>query len=89
VRGHYLILMFYVYILFSEKLNKYYVGSTNNLQNRIRRHNSGYEKFTSTGTPWQLKHSETFPTLADARRREMEIKKKKSRKYIESLFASW
>jgi putative endonuclease len=79
--------MFFTYILFSEKLKKYYIGSTNNIENRILRHNGGTEKFTSTGIPWQLKYFETFSTLAEARKRELEIKKKKSRKYIEWLIA--
>jgi predicted GIY-YIG superfamily endonuclease len=32
--------MFSVYILYSETKSKYYVGQTNDLQNRLDRHNS-------------------------------------------------
>jgi predicted GIY-YIG superfamily endonuclease len=32
--------MYFVYILYSEKLNRYYVGSTNNITDRIKRHNA-------------------------------------------------
>ncbi len=78
----------YVYILFSLKLNKYYVGSTTDLPRRLADHNRGKEKFTKTGIPWQLVYSETFEQLKDSRRRELEIKKKKSRKYIENLIRS-
>jgi putative endonuclease len=41
----------YLYILFSEKLNKYYVGSTTDLERRLVEHNRGKEKFTKTGLP--------------------------------------
>ncbi|MEJ8844481.1 GIY-YIG nuclease family protein [Lacibacter sp. H375] len=76
------------YILFSVKLNKYYVGSTSDLERRLDDHNRGKEKFSSTGIPWELVYAEPFEELAMARRRELEIKKKMSRKYIESLINS-
>jgi hypothetical protein len=31
----------YVYFLYSEKVQKYYVGISNNVENRLRRHNHG------------------------------------------------
>jgi putative endonuclease len=50
---------FYVYILYSDKLNKYYTGQTNDLEDRLHRHNSSQEKFTSKGVPWKfiMEHS--------------------------------
>ena len=76
----------YVYILYSEKVNKYYVGACIDLERRMREHNTGHSKFTSTGIPWLLKYTENFTTLTEAKKRELAIKKMKSRKYIESLF---
>ena len=75
----------YTYILFSEKLNKYYIGACIDIDRRLYEHNIGHSKFTSTGIPWLLKYSERFATLQQAKKRELQIKKKKSRKYIESL----
>ena len=75
------------YILYSEKLNKYYVGSTTDIQRRLEEHNRGKEKFTSTGVPWKLVYKEIFQELKQARQRELHIKKMKSRKYIESLIS--
>jgi len=46
--------LFFVYILFSETHNRYYIGQTNNIDNRIERHNNGYEKSTSPYVPWKL-----------------------------------
>jgi putative endonuclease len=48
-------------------------------------HNLGRSKFTSKGIPWKLKYSEPFETEIEAMRREKQIKKMKSRKYIISL----
>ena len=47
--------MFYVYVIYSESRDVYYKGQTNNVADRLERHNGGYEKFTGTGAPWQLK----------------------------------
>jgi putative endonuclease len=77
--------MFTVYILHSKSLDRYYVGHTANMKDRIKRHNSGRSKSTKAGIPWKLMYTETFTTKASAYQRELEIKAKKSRKYIEQL----
>jgi len=46
---------FQVYILYSEKHDKYYVGQTCDIKNRLARHNKGYEKYRCKYIPWQLK----------------------------------
>jgi putative endonuclease len=74
-----------VYILYSEKIDKYYVGCTEDLTVRLTQHNSGRNASTKAGAPWTLVYSESFESLKDARQREAAIKKKKSRKYIEWL----
>jgi putative endonuclease len=45
---------FYVYIIYSVKLGRFYIGQTNNVEERFQRHNSGYEAYTSKGLPWIL-----------------------------------
>jgi putative endonuclease len=75
----------FTYILYSEKLNKYYVGSCVNLERRFYEHNIGHSKFTSTGIPWKIVYSEEYPTLTEAKKREAQIKKMKSKKFIENL----
>ncbi len=74
-----------VYILFSKKLNKHYIGACKDLERRLYEHNIGHSKFTKTGMPWELKYSEDYEDLGTAKKREQEIKKKKSRKYVEAL----
>ena len=46
--------MYYVYILYSEKKSQFYKGQTNDLADRLVRHNSGFEKATQDGLPWVL-----------------------------------
>ena len=70
---------FIVYILYSEKNKKYYVGSCQNLEERLSRHNSGRNKSTHSGFPWQLMYQESFDTRSDAVARELSIKKMKSK----------
>ncbi len=72
--------MAWVYILHSQKLNKYYVGACTDLDRRLHEHNLGHSKFTSTGIPWVLVYSEEFDDLVLAKQRESKIKKMKSRK---------
>jgi putative endonuclease len=77
----------YTYILYSEKLNKYYTGACTDIEKRLYEHNIGHSKFTSVGLPWQLLFTREFDTLLEAKQFESKIKKQKSRKYIEQLIA--
>ncbi|MFH1385546.1 MAG: GIY-YIG nuclease family protein, partial [Patescibacteria group bacterium] len=79
--------MFYTYIIQSESTGKYYIGSTQNIEERIVRHNGGRSEYTKNRGPWKIKHTEEFPDLSSARKREYFIKKQKSKKYIETLIA--
>ena len=78
--------MYYIYILFSLKTNKYYIGSTDDLARRLKHHNAGFTPSTKSGAPnWEIHYTETVLDRAAALNRELEIKKKKSRNYIEWL----
>ena len=77
---------YHVYILYSEKCDKYYVGQTFDLENRLREHNSNKGgAFSSICAPWVLVYQEPAVDRSSAMKREREIKNKKSRKYIEAL----
>ena len=79
--------MFYTYILFSKILDKHYTGSCQNIDNRLNDHLNSRSKFTKNAKDWILVYFETFDSRSLAVIREMEIKKKKSRKYIEFLIS--
>jgi len=80
--------MWFTYILYSNKIDKFYTGVTDNLQWRLQRHNLGWGKFSKSGILWSIVYFEEFTTKSDALKREREIKNKKSRKYIESLISA-
>jgi putative endonuclease len=77
--------MFIVYILYSSHVDQYYVGHTQNIEDRLSRHNSGRSLSTKKGKPWILVYTETFETRSEAMLREKAIKQMKSRTYIEQL----
>ncbi|MCL5027601.1 MAG: GIY-YIG nuclease family protein [Bacteroidetes bacterium] len=76
---------FFTYILSSEKLNKYYIGHTNNIQRRISEHNSSQSSSTKSGVPWQLVYCKEFSNITDAVKFELKLKSMKSKKYIKWL----
>ena len=80
--------MFYTYIIFSKTLDKYYTGSFENIQNRLNDHLNNRSAYTKVAKDWILVYFEIFDSRSLAIKREMEIKKKKSRKYIEFLIAN-
>lgn len=69
---------YYVYILESEKNGKRYTGYTENLKERLRRHNSGGVKSTAPNKPYKLVYYEEFDSIDAAKGRELELKRKKS-----------
>ncbi|MCE7926818.1 MAG: GIY-YIG nuclease family protein, partial [Haliscomenobacteraceae bacterium CHB4] len=77
--------MYYTYILYSESLDRYYIGSCENLEKRLHDHQVGHSNYTKHGKPWVLKWSRPFETRQQAVAEEYRIKAKKSRKYIEYL----
>jgi putative endonuclease len=79
--------MYYCYILYSIKLDKYYIGSTGDLEGRLQRHNTSNHGFTSTGKPWEVKYFESFETKFEALERETQLKNWKNRKALEGLIA--
>ncbi|MFN3752571.1 GIY-YIG nuclease family protein [Flavobacterium sp.] len=77
--------MTYNYIIFSKSLNKYYVGSCQNIDERLDDHLNSRSKYTKSAKDWEFKYSEVFSSRSEAYQREMRIKKMKSRIYIENL----
>ncbi len=80
-------LMYYVYILQSIRNGVYYTGSTNDLDGRLKRHNTGMVPATKYISPLKVVHFEVFNSLGEARKREIFIKRQKSRKYIQDLIS--
>ena len=80
--------IFYVYILYSKALDRYYVGSTNNIYHRLVQHNTKHKGFTSAAIDWELMYSEEYTRKEKALEREKEIKRWKSKKMLEKIISS-
>ena len=78
-------MVYFVYILQSERDGSYYVGFTSDLEDRMRRHNEGRSVYTRAKVPWKLIYHEIVDSKSEAMNREKEIKAKKNRDYIEHL----
>jgi len=76
---------FFTYIIQSRKSGRYYIGHTQDLAERLLYHNTGRVTATCNKGPWDIVYTEDFDSKLEANRRELEIKNKKSRRYIEYL----
>ncbi|OFX83819.1 MAG: excinuclease ABC subunit C [Bacteroidetes bacterium GWF2_33_16] len=76
---------FHLYILHSGTLDKFYIGYTSNLIERLRKHNSNHNGFTGKVNDWKIVYWEEFFSKEQAYAREREIKKWKSRDRIKEL----
>ena len=78
-----------VYIIFSEKFDKYYVGETNNVKQRLIWHNQ--KQFVSASTrytdDWEIKLVLNTEDRIKARIVEKYIKSMKSKKFISTLIS--
>ncbi len=67
-------MFFYVYVLESQKVKQWYVGSTRRLAQRVKEHNLGLSPSTKKYGPWRLIYYEACRNQQDAKRREMYFK---------------
>ena len=75
--------MFFVYIIYSKKVYKKYIGQTEYLIHRLEQHNSNYfQSYTNNKDPWELIHSECYSTRSDAVLREKYLKSGAGRDWI-------
>ena len=74
-----------VYILFSKSKNRFYIGYTADLEERIKRHNQKSKGFTGSNNDWELVYQEQFLTKEAAVQRERQIKSWKSKVKILEL----
>jgi len=86
VTGAFFFGMFTVYVLFSPKFRKIYVGFTANLEQRMIAHNQLAKKgFTVKFRPWEILFTEQFESKTDAMRREKALKTAAGRAFIWSI----
>jgi putative endonuclease len=65
---------YFVYILYSISKDKFYIGQSTDVKDRLIRHNSKRVQSTKYGIPWVLVHTEKFNTRQQAILREQSLK---------------
>jgi putative endonuclease len=74
--------VYYCYILKSLKDSRFYYGYTSNLEERIKKHNSGGVTSTRYRVPFILHYFEAFETKVAAMQRETFFKSFEGRKWL-------
>jgi putative endonuclease len=73
--------MYEGYALYSRKLDRLYVGQTQDLARRLREHHEGISFYTKRADDWELIHTEEFPTRSEAMKREKQLKSSRGRAF--------
>lgn len=73
---------YFVYVLESIKTGRYYIGQTQDINNRLDQHNKGYSRSTKREIPWKLIAKWTMESRAKALKMERILKNMKSRKRV-------
>ncbi len=75
-----------VYILYSKKCSRYYVGQTSNIIERLKRHNQGRVLSTKHFLPWEIVLQIEKDTRSQAIALERKIKKRGAKRFIEDYY---
>lgn len=73
---------YFLYILKSKVMDKFYTGISQNPNRRLEYHNSFEKGFTARYRPWEIVFTQTFDSKVDAAKAEKKIKSWKSKKMI-------
>jgi putative endonuclease len=77
--------MYSVYILYSQKIDRFYIGFSSDVHQRLLKHNRVSKGFSNTGKPWILVYQEVFQNKKEAMNRERQLKKWKNRERLLNL----
>ena len=77
----------FVYILYSQSIDRFYIGETIDVENRLSEHNTHFFEgsFTSQANDWTVFLTLECKNRTQARMIESHIKKMKSKTYIRNL----
>jgi putative endonuclease len=78
----------FVYILYSVSSDLYYIGSSANPEERLKKHLANHRGFTSRAKDWFICFKESFPDKTEALKRERQLKSWKNRDKIRQLIQS-
>ena len=77
----------YLYIIYSNSLDSFYVGESRDCVERLHQHKTGYFKSSSTSkaSDWELKRMMEVGSISEARKVERYLKSMKSKRYLRSM----
>ena len=76
---------FHLYILYSEQLDKFYIGFTGESpQIRLEKHLANHNGFTAKAKDWKIIFCKTFNNKTDAQAEERKLKKWKNKARIKN-----
>jgi putative endonuclease len=78
-------MLYYVYILRSLKDGKYYIGSSHDVEARLKFHNAGLQRSTRYRVPFELVYKEKLENKRKALVREKQIKSYKGGEAFKKL----
>ncbi len=76
---------YFLYFLYSDSVDRFYIGSSDNPSNRLIHHNTDNKGWTRRGRPWRIVYTKNFPSKEEAQKWERWIKRQKSRHLIEQI----
>lgn len=79
--------MYYVYVIYSGKIKRFYTGCTENLYKRLKHHNLGLNRWSKRGMPWKIVYFEKYKTKTEVLKRERYLKTGKGREFIKARIA--
>lgn len=82
-------IMYYIYILKSEKDEQLYTGYTSDLKKRLQEHNGGKVNSTKNRRPMSLIYYEACMNQQDATHREKYLKTSWGKKYIKNRLKNY
>ncbi|MGI6311035.1 MAG: GIY-YIG nuclease family protein [Bacteroidales bacterium] len=74
--------MYWVYIIYSSTIDKFYTGQTDDMERRLEEHNRGKTSFSARGMPWTLLYSKECSSRSEAVKLEKFIKKRGAERYL-------
>ncbi|MCA9356071.1 GIY-YIG nuclease family protein [Candidatus Nomurabacteria bacterium] len=77
--------MFTTYAIKSKNRNYIYVGITNDIDRRLKEHNTGINKTTKPYKPFLLLYSKTHDSRVKAREHEKKLKSGSGKEFLKSL----
>ena len=77
--------MHFVYILYSQAYDSFYIGYTKQPDVRLEQHNQGLTKSTKAKRPWVIIYKEEFENQIDALKRERFLKNQRNKIFYKKL----